>query len=282
MDWIESWNQAIQYIEEHSTEEIDYREVAHICCCSVYHFQRMFAYMAGISLSEYIRRRKMSLAAIDLQDKSTKIIDVAFKYGYSSPTAFNRAFQSVHSIAPSAMRKEGVSIRFYSPITFKITIKGVEEMNYRMEKKEAFCITGVVKPLCRKLEENMKIVPKMWDSVVKDGTIAKLCSNMEPEKKGILGVSICNDQEEWRYMIAIAGEKTLSGMETYEVPAHTWAVFTGKGVCPQAIQELEKQIYTEWLPSSGYEYDFGPDVEWYLSPDPQKAEFEVWVPVKKK
>ena len=109
-----------RYIEEHLTEEIDYREVAHICCCSVYHFQRMFAYMAGISLSEYIRRRKMSLAAIDLQDKSTKIIDVAFKYGYSSPTAFNRAFQSVHSIAPSAMRKEGVSIRFYSPITLSL------------------------------------------------------------------------------------------------------------------------------------------------------------------
>ena len=98
MEWTNRMNQVINYIEEHIAEEIDYKELAEIACCSVYHFQRMFAYIAGVSLSEYIRRRRMSLAAVDLQSGDEKIIDIGLKYGYSSPTAFNRAFQSVHGI----------------------------------------------------------------------------------------------------------------------------------------------------------------------------------------
>ena len=103
MEWIDRLNDAIAYIEEHLTEKIDYEQLGQIACCSSYHFQRMFAYMAGVSLSEYIRRRRMSLAAVDLQGKGTQVIDVAEKYGYSSPTAFNRAFQSIHGVAPSAL-----------------------------------------------------------------------------------------------------------------------------------------------------------------------------------
>ena len=109
MEWIERLNQAMDYIEKHITEEIDYERLAQVACCSTYHFQRMFAYMADVSLSEYIRRRRMSLAAEDLQGGAKKIIDVAYKYGYASPTAFNRAFQSVHGVAPSRVREEGVS-----------------------------------------------------------------------------------------------------------------------------------------------------------------------------
>ena len=105
MDWIELLNSAINYIEAHITVEPDYDQLAKIACCSTYHFQRMFAYMAGVPLSEYIRRRKMSLAAVDLQGSDEKIVDLALKYGYASPTAFNRAFQSIHGIAPSALKK---------------------------------------------------------------------------------------------------------------------------------------------------------------------------------
>ncbi len=101
MEWIEGLNKSMNYIEEHLTEEIDYEQAAKLACCSTYHFQRMFAYMANLPLSEYIRRRRMSLAAVDLQNGDNKIIDVALKYGYNSPTAFNRAFQNIHGIAPS-------------------------------------------------------------------------------------------------------------------------------------------------------------------------------------
>lgn len=156
MQWIERLNHAIDYIEEHLTEEIDYAQLGKITCCSSYHFQRMFTYMAEVSLSEYIRRRRMSLAAVDIQNRNLKIIDVALKYGYSSPTAFNRAFQSVHGIAPSAVRKQGVSLRSYPPIKFTITVKGVEEMNYRIESKDAFRIVGVSVPLSRELEKTLR------------------------------------------------------------------------------------------------------------------------------
>ena len=140
MEWIERLNDAISYIEEHLTEEIDYEQLGRIACCSSYHFQRMFTYMAGVPLSEYIRRRKMSLAAVDLQSNHMKIIDTAEKYGYQSPTAFNRAFQSVHGIAPSAVKSGGVAVKSFPPVSFKITVKGVEEMNYRIETKDAFRI----------------------------------------------------------------------------------------------------------------------------------------------
>ena len=154
MEWIDRLNDAIGYIEEHLRGEIDAAQLGKIACCSSYHFQRMFTYMAGIPLSEYIRRRRMSLAAVELQGKNVKIIDVAGKYGYNSPTAFNRAFQSVHGVAPSAVKNEGVSVKSFPPIQFKITVKGVEEMNYRIETKEAFRIVGVSVPLDKDIEKN--------------------------------------------------------------------------------------------------------------------------------
>jgi AraC family transcriptional regulator len=283
MEWIEGINRSMNYIEEHLTENIDYEQLGKIACCSVYHYQRMFAYMANVPLSEYIRRRRMSLAAVDLQNGDNKIIDVALKYGYQSPTAFNRAFQSIHGIAPSRIKESGVSIKSYPPISFKITIKGVDELNYRIEMKEAFRIAGISHPLHREIEKNFEIVPQMWGKAAMDGTIPKLASMADGSPAGILGVSICNDLEEWRYFIAAATTKKIDDtLEEYTVPSFTWAIFSGEGQCPQAIQELEKRIVTEWLPTSGYEYDNGPDIEVYLNPDPQNAKFEVWIPVIQK
>lgn len=281
MEWVERLNQSIRYIEEHLTDEIDYEQLGKIACCSSFHFQRMFTYMAGIPLSEYIRRRKMSLAAVDLQSGEEKIIDIAAKYGYQSPTAFNRAFQSIHGIAPSAVRNEGVSVKSFPPFTFKITIKGAAEMNYRIETKEAFRVIGVSAPLHRTVEENFKIVPAMWDNAIKSGTLPKLAGLMDTAPMGLLGVCACNDQEQWQYLIAVASTKTSDEFEEYIVPASTWAIFPGSG-SNLSIQDLEQRIVTEWLPTSGYEYGNAPDIEVYLNPDPENAQFEVWIPVTKK
>lgn len=203
MEWVEKLNEAISYMEEHLTEEIDYGQLGKIACCSSYHFQRMFAYMAGVPLSEYIRRRRMSLAAVDLQEKDTKIIDVAAKYGYHSPTAFNRAFQSVHGIAPSAVKNEGVSVKSFPPVSFKITVKGAEEMNYRIEKKETFRIVGVSVPLQKDIEDNFTVIPSKWQEVSMNGTLQRLAGMMDMPPMGVLGVSVCNDKETWRYYIAL-------------------------------------------------------------------------------
>ncbi len=281
MEWIERLNDAVGYIEEHLTEEIDYERLGKIACCSSYHFQRMFTYMAGVPLSEYIRRRRMSLAAVDLQSTGIKIIDVAGKYGYNSPTAFNRAFQSVHGIAPSAVKNEGVSVKSFPPVSFKIIVKGVEEMNYRIETKDAFRIVGVSVPLEKDIEKNFAVIPRKWQETAVNGTLQKLTGLMDTQPMGVLGVSTCNDTEPWRYYIAVASSQTDRDLEEYTVPAATWAVFPGAGT-NQSIQELERRIVTEWLPTSGYEYGSAPDVEVYLNPDPQNAQYEVWIPVVRK
>ena len=281
MEWVERLNQSMNYIEEHLTSEIDYEQLARIACCSTYHYQRMFTYMAGVTLAEYIRRRKMSLAAVDLQGGDAKVVDIAEKYGYRSPTAFNRAFQGVHGIAPSSVRGEGISVKSFPPITFKIAVKGVEEMNYRIETKDAFHIIGVSTPLHREIENNFMIVPKMWQDAAVNGTIQKLAGMMDTPLMGLLGVSICNDEEEWKYFIAVSSTKESNEFEDYIVPASTWAIFSGSGT-NQSIQELEQRIVTEWLPTSGYEYANAPDIEVYLNSDPQNAQYEVWIPVMKK
>lgn len=281
MDWVEHLNEAMDYIEKHLAEELGYEEIARKACCSAYHFQRMFTYMAGVSLSEYIRRRRMSLAAAELS-AGEKVIDVALKYGYASPTAFNRAFQAIHGMAPSGAKKEGVSLKSYPPLRFQIIVKGVEEMNYRIEEKKAFRIVGISAPLSGEIEKNFAVVPQMWERAVREGILARLAGLMDSQPEGILGVSACGDEEQWKYYIAVATTSKLAdGLEEYIVPAATWAIFSGEGT-NRSVQELERRIVTEWLPSSGYEYANAPDIEVYLNADPENARYEVWIPVIKK
>ena len=282
MDWLEKLNEALKYIEANLNKEIEYEKAAKIACCTVYHFQRMFSYIAGVPLSEYIRNRRLTKAAFDLQN-GNKVIDVALRYGYESPTAFNRAFQKVHHVSPSVAQKEGTFLKAYPPISFKITIKGVEEMKYSIVKKEEIRIVGVKASLKKNMEENFKIVPILWKEVAENGKLSDIVALMGSDCKGVLGVSICMDSlDEWEYYIAVETDKEVSkGMYEYIIPAYTWAVFPGEGTMPTAIQEIEKRIITEWLPTSGYEYADGPDIELYFNEDPANSKFEVWIPIRK-
>jgi Uncharacterized protein conserved in bacteria len=281
MEWVSRLNSTIDYIEEHLLEGIDYGELAKIVCCSTYHYQRMFAFLNNVPLSEYIRRRKMSLAAVDLQNGG-KIIDVSLKYSYASPTAFSRAFQSVHGIAPSKAKGNGVVLKTYPPIRFTLDISGARELNYRIEQKDAFRIVGISQLLNRDLEQNFQVIPDKWDKAVSDGTIAKLYSMMNKEPLGLLGVSVCCDQEPWKYYIAVSSSLPAGiNLEEYDIPASMWAVFSGSGT-NKTLQELERRVLTEWLPFSGYDYKNVPDIEYYIQADPQNAKYEYWLPVTKK
>lgn len=276
MEWIDRLNRAMDYVESH-LEEPDWQEAAGIACCSPYHFQRMFALLAGVSLSEYVRRRRMSRAAADLQS-GARILDVALNYGYSSPTAFNRAFQAVHGLPPSQAKKPGVRLKSYPPLRFAITVQGVEEMEYRIETRDAFRIVGVSAPLGPDMEENFRNVPQLWGRAAADGTIPRLAALMDGEPKGLLGV--CGGKDNSRYFIAAASSAPAAdGLEEYTIPALTWAVFPGGGDSAEALQRLQRRVVMEWLPTSGYEYAEGPDVEVYLNPECTK--FEVWIPVVK-
>ena len=281
MEWIERFNAALNHIEEHLSEKIEYEQLAKIAYCSPYHFQRMFGYMAGATLAEYIRRRRMTLAAQDIQ-RGAKVIDIALKYGYESPTSFNRAFQSVHGVAPSNAKQNGVTLKSFAPISFKIIIKGVEEMNYRIEEKDAFRIVGIYEAISNEAEEVFKTVLLFWQKSAPK--IPQILALMDGEPKGLLGLSTCNEAENgqnYYYIAAASSLPTPKGMNELIVPAATWAIFSGSGNAGD-IQALQMRIVSEWLPTSGYEWAHVHDVELYLNDDPINMIFEVWLPVVKK
>ncbi len=285
MEWIEHLNKAMNYIEEHLEDGVELEKVAEVACCSAFHFQRMFSYIADIPLSEYIRRRKMTRAALDLQSNDRKIIDIAMKYGYDSPTAFTRAFRSVHGIAPSEARTAGVQLKAFPPISFKLTVKGEAEMNYRIVKKEAFRIVGVKKHLNIDIEENFAEVPMFWQKTTEGGQIPDIVSLINREPLGLLGVSASMNGTDFDYYIAVATDKEAPvGMHEYIVPECTWAIFECVGPLPEALQELQKRIVTEWLPASGYEYANAPDIEVYSEGDQRQLDYrcEAWLPIVRK
>ncbi|AVP65361.1 AraC family transcriptional regulator [Clostridium botulinum] len=285
MEWIEQLNRAINYMEEHLEEGIEIKKVAEIACCSTFHFQRMFSYIANIPLAEYIRRRKMTRAAFDLQNKDIKIIDIAMKYGYDSSTAFTRAFKNIHGISPSEAKSSGMKLKAFPPISFKISIKGDVEMNYRIEKKEDFRVVGVKKHYKINIEENFAEVPIFWKSTTESGMISEISSLMCKEPFGLLGISACMNGEDFDYYIAVATDKEVpNGMYEYIVPECTWAIFESIGPLPEALQNLQKRIVTEWLPTSGYEYANVPDIEVYPEGNPQSEDYkcEAWLPIIKK
>ena len=285
MDWLERLNESINYIEDNLGSEFRLERAAQIACCSAFHYQRMFSYIAGIPLGEYIRRRKMTEAAFDLHSGEFKVIDAALKYGYDSPTAFNRAFQSVHGISPAGARAEGVALKAYPRISFKISIRGDAEMNYRIETKEAFRIVGAKRRYPMNSEENFAEIPKFWGEMNQAGLFPKLCEVMSPELNGVLGVCTCMEGKDFDYYISVASDKPLpDGMAEYEVPAATWAIFECVGAMPKAIQELQTRVVSEWLPVSGYEYADAPDIEVYPEGDQSFPGYrcEAWLPVTKK
>ena len=275
---------AIDYIEENLDKEISYDEAAHIACCSTYYFQRIFSYVSGVSLSEYIRRRKMTQAAFELQRTDNKVIDVAHKYGYSSPTSFNRAFQSVHGIAPIAAKSMGCTLCAYPSIQFSIIVLGGSAMAYHIEEKKSIRIIGIRIPLVEDAEENMRNVPAFWKKAVLDGSISKLAELSNKNPDGILGVSVYNNPEDIYYYIAVSSNIPVpEGMVEYMIPEGMWVVFENDGVFKEDVQSVFRRFLTEFLPFSGYEYAGLPDVEIYpvCKGQPSKGHSEVWIAIKK-
>lgn len=285
MEWLDRFNRAMDYIEAHLDGEISYDQAAKLAGCSTFHFQRIFSYIADIPLSEYIRHRRMTLAAVDLQTTGEKIIDIGLKYGYESPTAFTRAFQRQHGLPPTAARAKGVTLKAFPRITFSVTIKGDVEMHYRIEEKGAFRIVGVKEHIAMSVEEGFRRVPEFWKESAAKGAIPKLCAVMNGQPMGLLGVSVEYPEQGFDYYIAVSSDRPCpEGMEEYLVPASTWAVFTSVGPLPEALQTMQKRVVAEWLPSSGYEYADAPDIEVYSDGDQSASDYrcEIWLPVVKK
>jgi AraC family transcriptional regulator len=286
VDWLDSMKKAIQYLEDRLDAEIDMEEAARVACSSKFHYQRMFHMLTGVTVAEYVRRRRLTLAAQDLASSSTKVIDVALKYGYDSPESFAKAFQKVHGITPSSARELGVMLKAYPRLSFHIALIGDKDMNYRIVEKEAFQVVGkLIRVSCRD-GENQRRISQFWKESHEQGFIRQL----EELSNNADNFGICMDfdsaKEELSYMIAIErieGSLPADWVDKV-IPAATWAVFESVGAMPNAIQNVWKQIYTEWFPSMGYEHAGGPELEVYPAEDAYDDSYrcEVWIPIKKK
>lgn len=288
MNVLAQFNEAMEYIEQNLMCNIELNQISRIAGCSEYHFRRMFSFLAGIPLGEYIRRRRLSVAGILLQTEPAKVIDLALQLGYESPEAFSKAFQAMHGVTPSQAKKENIGLKILPPMTFQLTISGGIEMNYRIVEKDKFNIVGFKK----RITMQFKGINPQMDSLIQRLTpkiIAELKGLCDVEPKGILNVS-ANFQErttegsEFDQFIGVATSQTvLNSYDSLHVAASTWAVFKVIGTFPDAIQNTWAKIYAEWFPASGYELTGGPELLWNESPDTSKPDYksEIWIPVRK-
>ena len=287
MEWLNKLGQALEYIENNLDQEISYDEAARLACCSTYYFQRMFSYVAGIPLSEYIRRRRMTQAAFDLQSTDARVLDIAIKYGYNSPTAFNRAFQSIHGIAPIHAKNQGNILNAYPPIKFTIKITGGSSMEYKIEEKQAMRVVGVRMSLVKNIEENMMNIPRFWEECCQRGWTQKVCQLIKEEPLGLLGVAVYQPPDNCYYYVAAATDQPVpDGMFECQIPASTRVIFTKSDLTAAelkpTVQNIFKTFMTEWLPSSGYSYAELPDIEIYQYDEvTNKHSLEVWIAIKK-
>ncbi len=289
MDWIQRMNNAMEYIEQHLQDKMDYEALAQSACCSAYHFQRMFSAIADIPLSEYIRRRKMTAAAFELQSCDVKVVDVALKFGYDSPEAFTRAFTQMHGITPSNARKAGVVIKAYPRMSFQLTIKGDTEMNYRIVQKPAFQLYGIERIFDTKDGKNLIDVPNFWQEIMSNGEFEKLAKSCDFPSTA---QAICDYRpiggEQFVYMIGCM-KTPLSNTDGYtvvDIPASTWAIFKNE---PHTIEETSKEtqslirrIYTDWLPTANYDKVDSFELELYYDTTDGRFYEEAWVRVQPK
>lgn len=290
MDWITGIQRAIDYVESHLTEEIDFEAVAKEAYSSPFHFQRLFSFLCGYTLGDYVRMRRLSLAAEDLSRGEAKIIDVALKYGYDTPESFSRAFTRFHGISPSEA-KNGAGVKLFSPLFVKLILEGGTKMDYRIEKLDAFQIICKRKKVAKPESETAtKDISEFWNECAREGVTARICSYFPENSRlgGLLGVCFSSETDENYFPYAIGVEydgRAIADkdLEVVTVPAHTYAVFTSRGKMPEAFQETYHKIVTEFFPQSvKYEYDCGVELEVYPSDNTDDPDYtcEIWVAIK--
>ena len=283
MNMLERMNMTITYIEEHLLEELHMPTIAKVAGTSESDIQKMFYALTGISIVEYVRRRRLSLAGFELQKGEKSVLEVALEYGYTSPDSFTRAFRQMHGITPSAVKKGGCLLKSYGKITFVLTIKGVHAMNYKILKKEEMHIIGFKKWFSTENNRQMTEIPKMWDEVTEEmkSRITALSNN-----DGVIG--LCADMYDggFDYWIGCMSDKDCpEDLEELTIPASSWAVFEIIGSMrplPNAMQDIWTRIYSEWLPNSSYEHAMLPEIEYYSAGDMMADDYksEIWIPGK--
>ncbi|GMK41249.1 AraC family transcriptional regulator [Paenibacillus sp. CCS19] len=297
MEWLERMNRAMDYIEANLNDEIMLSEVSRRACCSSHQFQRMFSFITDVTLAEYIRRRRLTLAALELQNnEAAKVIDVAMKYGYESPVSFARAFQALHGITPAMARQDGIMLKAYPRLSFLITIKGAEAMNYRIETRESFEVFGMEGVFRSDGEGVETSTPAhFWQQNLANGGVEKLAANagdlpsfVSQDFNKVHAVCTYRNTgtDTFPYMLFAfkSGNSRVDGYEVVTIPAHTWAIFPSElfdwNAFDGVMESLYRRFYTEWLPTSGYEQADGMEFEMYGTKEGLQF-VELWFAVRR-
>ena len=273
--WIEGFQESIDFIEENLPETPDINEIAGKAALSPFYYQRIFGALCGMTVGEYIRARRMTMAAQELAASEAKVIDVSVRYGYDSPDSFAKAFQKFHGITPSQAREPGAPLRSFAPLHIKITLEGGNMLDYRIVEKAPFTITGVKRRF--NTETSYQEIPKFWN---------EWASDMKG-LKGMFGVCLDMDGKDFDYWIAdlyVPWVDIQEGCETYQIPGGLWAQFICRGPLPESLQRVNSQIWSEWLPSlNGYSLAGNYSLEFYGPPeeDPADTVSYIWIPLNK-
>lgn len=294
MTWQQRLNAALHYIEANLDQKLELETVAAQACCSHFHFMRMFEVVSGVSAGDYIRRRRLSQAALALASGKEKVIDVALRYGYDTPEAFAKAFKRLFGITPSEACRPGARLVAFPPLTVSIVLKGTQSMQYRIVEQAApIPVAGVGIRVSKAHQQQAKAIPRFWQSCARQGIVRAF--DRHGGRLGLLGIC-CEWEaatEEFTYLIAIeqpaAGTALPEATRRLDLPAGSYAAFAIQGTMPDAIQQGWQRIYTEWFPNSGYEHAGSPDFERYPrfpvddprgDPASPHCTTEIWVPLK--
>ncbi|MFH9618224.1 AraC family transcriptional regulator [Streptomyces pratensis] len=280
-------NQAMEHIESHLDQPIDVAGLARISVTSEYHFRRMFSALAGLPLSEYVRRRRLTVAGAEVLAGERTLLDIATRYGYGSGEAFARAFRTMHGVGPGEARRTGAALHSQQRMSFRLIVEGNSSMRYRTVDKDAFRVVGR-KARVPLIHEGAN--PAIGDFIrgIAPDTLRRIAALADQEPAGIVGVSDQLDPSRAEgteldyYHGVVTGAEVPEDMDALDVPAGTWAVFENSGPFPQTLQYMWRDVFTQWFPSNPYGSRPGPEIlSVRLSEDGARADAELWIPVER-
>lgn len=291
MDWLASLRGAIDYMEEHLLEPVAPEDVGKAVNLSPFYLQKGFQIVTGYSMGEYMRCRRLYLAALDLLAGEGKVIDIAYKYCYQTPESFAKAFSRFHGFPPSQVKRERGRIKIFLPLKITIKIQGGSDVDYSIEKMDSFKVIGFEEDI--PMERGYGLCPKMWDRLMGE-YFTPLWNGKAPETDieravmendiGVYGVCVDGGGETFAYMVGgpYKGGPVPEGLTVREIPAANWARFRSGEPSVGSLQALNTQIFQEWLPGNReYDLAYPVNIEYYLCTG-DGMEYEIWLPVAEK
>ncbi len=276
--WADGIQSAIEYIEDNLTSELKVEDISAKAYVSPFYFQKIFCALCGFTVGEYIRNRRLTLAAEELSCTDCRIIDIAVKYGYDSHDSFTRAFTKFHKVSPSVAKERGASLKAFAPLKIKLTLEGANMLEYKIEEKLSFTVIGKMRKF--NSDTSYDEIPKYWDEYAQSGGY-----EIAP---GMYGLCWDSNGKEFEYYIGcnyLPFKEIPEGYVAKVIPAGTWAVFPCRGPIVESLQSVNTQIWSEWLPNlKGYKLAGNYNLEVYLTPpqeNPQDNYCEIWVPIVK-